>query len=312
MMKVVRLLLLIVTAVQAQTATKIWDQAPHNAFTDLARFKDRWWCVFREGTAHVSPDGAIRVLTSTDGVKWESAARVEASDADLRDPKITVTPKGELMLTAAGAMHSPPPKHQTYAWFSKDGKNWGKRVEIGERDYWLWRVTWYQATAYGVGYPTNGGEAVRFYRSRDGKKWEVVNRELFSDGFPNESAIAFDADGTMLVLLRRDKGLKTAVLGRAKPPYVTWRWTNLGTQLGGPNLTRLPDGRLIAAGRLYDGKVRTSICEVINDTLNELLTLPSGGDTSYPGLVYFEGELWVSYYSSHEGKTAVYFARAKP
>ena len=52
---------------------KIWDQAPHNAFTDLVRFKDRWFCVFREGKGHVSPDGALRVITSTDGEKWESA-----------------------------------------------------------------------------------------------------------------------------------------------------------------------------------------------------------------------------------------------
>lgn len=56
------------------SAKKIWDQAPHNAFTDLIRFQDRWFCVFREGQAHVSPDGALRVITSTDGEKWESAA----------------------------------------------------------------------------------------------------------------------------------------------------------------------------------------------------------------------------------------------
>ena len=37
-----------------------------------------------------------------------------------------------------------------------------------------------------------------------------------------------------------------------------------------------------------------------------LLTLPSGGDTSYPGLVWHDGLLWVSYYSSHEGKAAIY------
>ncbi len=41
---------------------RIWDRAPHNAFTDLLRFRGRWFCVFREGTAHVSPDGALRVL----------------------------------------------------------------------------------------------------------------------------------------------------------------------------------------------------------------------------------------------------------
>ena len=58
---------------------KIWDRAPHNAFTDLIRFQDRWFCVFREGKNHVSPDGALRVLTSPDGVKWESDGHGEFS-----------------------------------------------------------------------------------------------------------------------------------------------------------------------------------------------------------------------------------------
>ena len=49
---------------------KIWDRAPHNAFTDLIRFKDRWLCVFREGKAHVSPDGVLSVLSSSDGDTW--------------------------------------------------------------------------------------------------------------------------------------------------------------------------------------------------------------------------------------------------
>jgi len=46
-------------------------------------------------------------------------------------------------------------------------------------------------------------------------------------------------------------------------------------------------------------------------TLTEFLILPSGGDTSYPGLVWHEDQLWVSYYSSHEEKTAIYLARGK-
>ena len=53
---------------------KIWDAGQHNAFTDLTRFHDRWWCTFREAEDHVGGDGQIRVLTSADGEKWESAA----------------------------------------------------------------------------------------------------------------------------------------------------------------------------------------------------------------------------------------------
>ena len=48
---------------------KIWDKAPHNAFTDLIRFKDNWISFFAEGKGHAPPDGALRILTSQDGRK---------------------------------------------------------------------------------------------------------------------------------------------------------------------------------------------------------------------------------------------------
>ena len=37
--------------------------------------------------------------------------------------------------------------------------------------------------------------------------------------------------------------------------------------------------------------------------------LPKHGDTSYPGFVWHDGLLWMSYYASHEGKTAIYLAK---
>jgi hypothetical protein len=40
-----------------------------------------------------------------------------------------------------------------------------------------------------------------------------------------------------------------------------------------------------------------------------VLTLTSSGDTSYPGLVWHENQLWMSFYSSHEGKTSIYLAK---
>jgi len=45
------------------------------------------------------------------------------------------------------------------------------------------------------------------------------------------------------------------------------------------------------------------------DRYEPVLTLPSGGDCSYPGLVWHENLLWMSYYSSHEGKTSIYLAK---
>ena len=301
-------------AVPVGAAKKIWDQAPHNAFTDLVRFNDRWFCVFREGKGHVSPDGALRVITSVDGEKWESAALITSSNSDLRDAKITVTPDGQLMLCGAEALHDKSQHtHQSLAWFSKDGRNWSEKQAIGDPDFWLWRVTWHKGTAYGIGYGCGKEKSVRLYASEDGKKFETLVDRLHDMGYPNESSIVFEGD-TAYCLLRRDgqgKESNTGLIGVSQAPFTQWEWKDLGTRIGGPHMIRLPDGRFIAAVRLYDKRPRTSLCWLDPQAgkLTEFLTLPSGGDTSYAGIVLHEGMLSVSYYSSHEEKTSIYLSK---
>src|SRR5690349_18175791 len=84
---------------QLVSVQKISEAAPHSAFTDLTYFQDHWFCTFREGAAHVSPDGAICVLESVDAQKWERVAKLTRADGDLRDPKISITPDQRLMIT---------------------------------------------------------------------------------------------------------------------------------------------------------------------------------------------------------------------
>ncbi|MFN3650671.1 MAG: exo-alpha-sialidase [Armatimonadota bacterium] len=294
---------------------KIWDRAPHNAFTDLIRFQDRWLCVFREGRGHVSPDGALRVIESPDGVRWQSAALLTSPTSDLRDAKITLTPEGRLMLSGAEATHPPATaSHHSVAWYSRDGREWGERRRIGDPDMWLWRTEWHDGAAYSIGYSTYAEpdrNFVRLYRSKDGGRFEPLVERLHGEGYPNEHSLVFEPNGTAKCLLRRDGTPNSGLLGESRPPYTQWRWRNLGTRIGGPEMIRLPDGRLLAAVRLYDGKVRTSLCRVHPNRIEELLPLPSGGDTSYAGMVWHEGLLWISYYSSHEGKTSIYLARVR-
>jgi hypothetical protein len=291
---------------------KIWDAAPHNAFTDLIRFQDEWFCVFREGAKHVSPDGALRVIVSRDGHAWKSAALLQDSDADLRDAKITVTPDRRLLLSGAAALPQPGPvKHRSLVWFSEDGREWSESHEVADPDVWLWRVTWHEGKAYGAGYATGDDRFLRLYASSDGRRFETIVPRLHDEGYPNETSILFRPNDTALCLLRRDGTPNTALLGRASPPYREWRWTDLGVRIGGPHMMALPDGRLVAAVRLYDGGARTSLVWVDAEAgrLTEFLKLPSGGDTSYAGLGWHEGMVWVSYYSSHEGKTSIYLAK---
>src|SRR3954465_3791807 len=84
---------------------KIWDQGKHNAFTDLVRWRGKWYCTFREADAHVGGDGKLRVLESADGKAWEPIALIAEQGIDLRDPKLSVTPKDQLMISAGGSVY---------------------------------------------------------------------------------------------------------------------------------------------------------------------------------------------------------------
>ena len=58
---------------------KIWDAGAHNAFTDLIRWHDRWWCTFRESEGHVGGWNSIleivRQLRGTAGERQIAGAR---------------------------------------------------------------------------------------------------------------------------------------------------------------------------------------------------------------------------------------------
>ncbi|EAQ78071.1 hypothetical protein [Blastopirellula marina] len=296
------------------SVNKIWDKAPHNAFTDLVRFNDQWFCVFREGGGHISKVGSLRVLKSTDGENWESAALVTSDAADLRDAKISVTPDGKLCLAGAGALHQPASaKHQSYVWYSEDGSKWSDAIEVGDPNFWLWRLTWHDGAAYGVGYSTVAPRAARLYKSEDGKTFKQVGEDFAIQGYMNETGLVFQEDGTARCLIRRDGNPSDALLGTASPPYTDWTWKSVGEYVGGPQMIQLADGRFIVGGRKKIGGAKTVLWQLDPKTakLTELATLPSGGDTSYPGLVFQDGKLWVSYYSSHEGKTSIYLARVQ-
>lgn len=293
---------------------RIWDRAEHNAFTDLIRFKDRWYCAFREGARHVSPDGALRIITSADGERWVSSDLLTWPHADARDAKLSVTPDNKLMLSGAAALHQPAAaRHQSAVWLTSDGRTWGEGIAVADPDFWLWRVTWHRGTAFGFAYSTTENRQVRLYSSRNGIEFKLLADRVVTEGYPNESAIVFLNDESALCLLRRDGQPNTALLGSSRPPYRGWTWKDLGVRVGGPAMLQLPDQRLVAGVRLYDDRVRTSLCWVDREegTITEFQRLPSRGDSSYPGLVWHDGLLWVSYYSSHEGKTSIYLAKVR-
>ena len=302
---------------------RIWDKAPHNAFTDLIRFGGQWYCAFRESSGHTVWDGNLRIIRSDDGVKWTSAAFIKCPESykDLRDPKLSVTPEGELMLTAAAYK----PTCQSMVWFSKDGTKWSNHYEVGPRGMWLWNTEWHGGVAYNFGRSESEHKFLQLYKSTDGKDFQPHGARQFDGIYANESASVFMEDGTCVTLLRCDGDHPNAQLGTSKPPYEKWAWADLEVHIGGPELIQLPDGRFLAGVRLYDNKARTALCwvDISAGTISEFVTMPSGGDTSYAGMVWHDDMLWFSYYSTvdfssdmtktvnERGKTAIYLARAQ-
>jgi hypothetical protein len=312
---------------------KIWDQGKHNAFTDLIRWHDKWYCTFREADAHVGGDGQLRVLESADGKKWTSAALIAETGIDLRDPKLSVTPDDRLMIVAGGSVYEGKTLkgRQPRVTFSKDARTWSAPQRVLSEGEWLWRVTWSDKVAYGVSYnaaerttkeateAAKSGKAppgpaewkLKLVKSSDGVNYSLVTH-LDVPGHPNETTLRFLADGEMVALVRREGGNTFGWIGRSQAPYTEWTWAETKHRVGGPNFIRLPDGSLWAGGRTYPGGAKMAIARMTRaGGYDPVLTLPSGGDTSYPGLVWHDGLLWVSYYASHEGKSSIYLAKVR-
>ena len=91
----------------AVSVERIFDRAGHSAFTDICRFKGRLYVCFREGSGHVPGlNGTVRIIVSGDGLNWRSAALLDEEGVDLRDPKLSVTPDGRLMVLMGGSVYA--------------------------------------------------------------------------------------------------------------------------------------------------------------------------------------------------------------
>lgn len=298
---------------------KIWSNDNHNAFTSLIWFRGSFYCAFREGENHVyGRDGSARIIASRDGINWEGVAAISKEGYDLRDPKLSVTPDGRMMVIIGGSVYRDREllSQQTHVSFSdRAGRNFSNPVpviipeDIRTEHDWLWRVTWHKNSGYGVVYQSKKDRAVSLLKTGDGINYELVT-ELDVDGSPNESTVRIMRDGEMLMVVRREAGDRDGIWGRSRPPYRKWEWRSLSMRLGGPDFISVKTDLMVLGTRVYDekGNVTALFAGDRSGNFRSILSLPSGGDSSYPGFVYRKKKMYVSYYSSHEGKASIYFA----
>lgn len=101
----------------------------------------------------------------------------------------------------------------------------------------------------------------------------------------------------MVAIVRRDALDRLGRVGTSAPPYADWTWNTLPVRVGGPALLRLPDGGWLLGTREYgaEDRSRTVLGRVTPEGAFETqVTLQSGGDTSYLGLVLDGDDVLVS------------------
>lgn len=322
--------LLCASLILAQThrveVSKIWDNSSHSAFTSLIQFKGDYYCSFREGESHIfdkegKAEGKVRIIKSSDGVHWESVALLNKNGYDLRDPKLSITSTGKLMVIIGGSIYED--KKLTgripQVSFSEDGHVFTDPVPVRINDSagngidWIWRVTWEDEVGYAAMYSLidNDEASLWLLSTKDGINFNLITR-FDIPGFPNEATIRFDANGDMLMMVRREKGNQKGYWGRSSEPFTEWTWKEMDMRLGGPDFISLEDGLIVMGTRSH----YTSFPKTVlltgkgSEKFQEVYVLPSGGDTSYPGFIVVGDQLWVSYYSTHETPLAtVYLAK---
>ena len=346
-------------------------------FPHLIHFKGHWYCTFREAQTHFNHwSGKSRIIRSADGETWESVALLGWESADVGLARFSITAEGHLMVNAMVFFVSREPredgchyqldkaKHlsrsgwsnwtpnsdeeedvaaQSATWLSTDGVNWGTAYACpsGANTQRV-DVAWHNGMGYSVGY---GGKdpAGTLYRTRDGKSWRALKKDVFSctGVHENESDIAFTPEGDACCIARC--GQPRIMIGVGKGPYFqdwTWKsakvdWQGDGNprpaseifrvDMGGPDLIRLSDGRLLVAARMLGperpgGPIRVDPTDPegredgsvmlfwVDPQPAELTPFVEVDGTSYPGICEHEGMIWISYLGGD--RSGIFLAKA--
>ncbi|MGD8240900.1 MAG: hypothetical protein PVH68_20280 [Armatimonadota bacterium] len=315
---------------------QVFNDGRHNAFTDLCRFRDRYYLTFRScPDGHgVFPTSRILVLSSDDAETWEPALAFDVRYRDTRDPHFLVF-KGSLFVYTGAWLCDPEApgqrdlnEHLGYCVWSADGESWeGPQFLEGTYGHYIWRAAAHEGTAYICGRRKRefaprsvAGDDRKLIEgamleSDDGLVWRTA--ALFTESYGNETAFLFEPDGSILAIAR-GAGPKPARVCRSRAPYTDWTRTDLDRDIGGPLLAKWGERYLVGGRKTIGGGPKTTLYWLLNDQLQEIAELPSGGDNSYPGFVPLSDTRGLlSYYSSHEGSgtteppSAIYLAELR-
>jgi predicted neuraminidase len=203
-------------------------------FPDLVRLADGTLvAAYREGAGHISHEGRITVVSSTDdGQTWSEPQVVVDGPYDDRDPKLAVLSDGTILLSYFVLEWTSEREHQNHGVqvrrSTDGGRTWSEPAQAGS--YW-----W---ASHGAAVELPGGDLLLpVYNRPPGEKWHRAAVVRSTDGgltWPAASEVSLAAgntfhfqeptitvlDGQLVSLIRTT--VETAYLSRSTDDGRTW------------------------------------------------------------------------------------------
>lgn len=289
----------------------IWEGEKYASFTSLRYHNGFFYCSFRNANKHADTTGndcgIIKIIRSKNGEVWEDILTFSEKGFDLRDPQLTVTSDNKMMLVTNKVQYEEGKSvyRQTCYSFICDYNNQMPLTPLVfepvlDRN-WLWNVEWIDGSAYGFIY----SPYFAFAKSQDGIHYRVTERIELKESPSEASVIKF---GKKIVsVVRRNTNALIGVYDKNK-----WEWFDSGQKVASPKLIKIK-GELYVVGRHYGEKKQTALFKVDmkRHILKFVLGIPCKTDCGYPGVVYKDKLLFISYYSGDGKKSDIYLAKVK-
>jgi hypothetical protein len=301
----------LVTAQTLLFNNKIWSGENYAAFTSLVFYNGCFYCAFRNANKHADVTGedcgVIKIIKSKNGDEWESFLSFSEEKFDLRDPQLSITPEKKLLLIA-NKVHYKEGKanyRQTCSVFIDDSTKQLTLKPIGfypnlDRN-WLWNIEWIDGNAYGFIY----SPYFAFTKSQDGIHYRIIERINLSDS-PSEASL-IKWKNKYVAVVRRNTNSLIGIYNKNK-----WEWFDSQHRVACPKLIKIK-GNLYVVGRHYGDKKQTAIfrIDMKRHILKYVFGIPCKTDCGYPGLVYKDDVLYITYYSGDGKKSDINLAKVK-
>lgn len=207
-------------------------------FPDMAKLPSgRLIAAYRAGAAHTGQDGRIFLTSSQNGgLTWSAAALAVDTPVDDRDPKLSVRPDGEILLSFFETDWNRPGQRPlgTFVVRSRDGGiSWTEPVKVGTAMAWAathgpvvgLRDGTLLAPLYGA-YGTEARTTATVVRSTDGgRSWPVAGEAVIAAGAGGigfqEPTLAVLRSGEVVAFLRSNEA-RVGYLSRSRDGGRTW------------------------------------------------------------------------------------------